>query len=95
MGLEEANPKRAVQSANTIAVFYIVSGLIPFAPDTFIARTHEALKISVVVTILALFVFGFVKGRITGASLIKCAIQTARIGGIAANAAFAPARLIG
>ncbi len=95
LGLEEPNPKRAVQSAITIAVSYIVGGLIPLAPYIFIAQTNEALKISVIVTILALFVFGFVKGKFTGAGPVKSAIQTALIGGIAAGVAFALARLIG
>lgn len=95
LGLEEPNPKRALQSAITIAVSYIVGGMIPLAPYIFIAQTHEALKLSVVVTILALFVFGFVKGRFTGANPLKSAIQTALIGGIAAGVAFALAKLIG
>lgn len=95
LGLEEPNPKRAVQSAITIAVSYIVGGLIPLAPYIFIAQTNEALKVSVIVTLLALFVFGFVKGKFTGACPVKSAIQTALIGGIAAGVAFALARLIG
>lgn len=95
LGLEEPNPKRAVQSAITIAVSYIVGGMIPLAPYIFIAQTHEALKLSVVVTILALFVFGFVKGKFTGANPLKSAIQTALIGGIAAGVAFALAKVIG
>lgn len=95
LGLEEPDPKRAVQSAITIAISYIVGGLIPLAPYIFIAQTSEALKVSVIVTILALFIFGFVKGKFTGAGPLKSAIQTALIGGIAASVAFALARLIG
>lgn len=95
LGLEEPDPKRAVQSALTIAVSYIAGGLIPLAPYIFIAQTHEALRVSVIVTILALFIFGFVKGKFTGAGSLKSAIQTALIGGIAAGVAFALARLIG
>lgn len=95
LGLEEPNPKRAVQSAVTIALAYGVGGLIPLAPYIFIPQTHEALKISVVVTLLALFIFGFVKGKFTGAGSVKSAIQTTLIGGIAAGVAFVLARLIG
>lgn len=95
LGLEEPNPKRAVQSAITIAVSYIVGGMIPLAPYVFVAQTHEALRISIVVTIIALFVFGFVKAKFTGANSLKSAIQTALIGGIAAGVAFALAKLIG
>lgn len=95
LGLEEPNPKRALQSAVTIALSYIIGGMIPLAPYIFIPQTSEALKISVIVTILALFVFGFVKGQFTGSSPFKSAFQTALIGGIAAGVAFLLARLIG
>ena len=95
LGLEEPNPKRAVQSAVTIAVSYIVGGLIPLAPYIFIAETRAALKLSVIVTLLALFIFGYVKGKFTGANPLKGAIQTALIGGIAAGVAFALAKLMG
>jgi hypothetical protein len=43
----------------------------------------------------ALVVFGFVKGRFTGARPWKSAIQTAFIGSAAAAAAFGIARLVG
>ena len=94
LGLEEPNPKCAVQSAITIAASYIVGGSIQLAPYIFINQTHEALKISVVVTIPALFVFGFIKGKSTGAGSLKSALQTALIGGLAAAAAFGIARAI-
>lgn len=94
LGLEEPNPKRAVQSAATIAVSYIVGGFIPLAPYIFIAQTHKALLVSVFATITALFVFGFVKGKFTGSRPIRSALQTALIGGLAAAAAFGIARAI-
>ena len=50
--------------------------------------------VSVIVTLLALVIFGYVKGRFTGAPPLRSALQTALIGGIAAAAAFAIARAI-
>lgn len=94
LGLDEPDPKRAVRSAITIALSYVFGGLIPLAPYIFVNATAAALKISVVVTIFALFVFGFVKGRFTGANPLKSALQTALIGSLAAGAAFILARLI-
>jgi VIT1/CCC1 family predicted Fe2+/Mn2+ transporter len=44
--------------------------------------------LSVAVTILALFVFGYIKGHFTGTRPIRSAFQTTLIGGIAAAAAF-------
>ena len=49
---------------------------------------------SVSVTLLALLVFGYVKGRFTGAGAMRSAIQTVVIGGLAAAAAFGIARVV-
>jgi VIT1/CCC1 family predicted Fe2+/Mn2+ transporter len=53
-----------------------------------------ALLFSIAVTLLALLVFGFVKGRFTGMKPLRSALQTALIGSVAAGAAFAIARAI-
>jgi VIT1/CCC1 family predicted Fe2+/Mn2+ transporter len=42
----------------------------------------------------ALAIFGFIKGRFTGARAFRSALQTMVIGGVAAAAAFGLARLI-
>ena len=76
LGLEEPDPSRAVSSALTIAGAYIAGGLIPLVPYMLIPSTHAALKASVVVTLLALLVFGYVKGRFTGTRPIRSALQT-------------------
>src|SRR5258705_11118433 len=67
LGLEEPDPKRAVRSAVTIAGSYVAGGLIPLAPYLMIARASDALLDSVVATAVALAVFGYVKGKFTGA----------------------------
>ncbi len=94
LGLEEPNPKRARQSASTIAGSYIAGGLIPLFPYLLVHSARGALSYSVAVTLVALFVFGFIKGRFTGVSPIKSASQTVVIGGTAAAAAFLIARWI-
>src|SRR5579872_2020230 len=65
LGLEEPDPRRALRSALTIAVSYIAGGLIPLAPYMFTDQAFGALKYSVAATIVALAVFGYVKGRFT------------------------------
>lgn len=95
LGLEAPDPKRALTSALTIAGAYVMGGFIPLSPYMLLARTHDALIVSVMVTLLALLVFGFVKGHFTGAAPGRSALQTMLIGGIAAAAAFGIARLIG
>lgn len=94
LGLEEPDPKRALQSALTIAFSYIVGGVIPLAPYMILQDARRGLYFSVIVTLVALLVFGFVKGHFTGVSKIKSGLQTALIGGLAASVAFYIAKLI-
>jgi VIT1/CCC1 family predicted Fe2+/Mn2+ transporter len=93
LNLEEPDPKRALYSAATIAASYVVGGLIPLSPYMLTHRVDEGLWWSVGVTIVALFVFGYMKGRFTGIYPLKGAIQTTLIGGLAAAVAFGLARL--
>jgi len=95
LGLEEPDPRRALASALTIALAYVVGGLVPLAPYFFQHEAHRALGVSVVFTLVALLVFGFFKGRFTGASPVRSGLQTALVGGLAAAAAFALAKLFG
>ncbi len=95
LGLEEPDPKRASRSALTIAVSYIAGGFVPLAPYFFFRTVPSALIGSVVVTLLALFVFGFIKGRFTTARPLRSAWQTVVVGGLAATAAFVIAKAIG
>jgi vacuolar iron transporter family protein len=99
LGLEKPDPKRALTSALTIALSYVAGGLIPLLPYIVAIYFHRlsvvgALLLSVGVTLLALFVFGFVKGRFTGTRPLRSALQTALIGSLAAGAAFLIARAI-
>ena len=93
LGLEEPDPKRAVRSALTIAVSYVAGGLIPLAPYMVTSQALPALEYSVAATIVALAIFGYVKGRFTGAPPLRSAVQTTVIGGLAAAAAFGIAKL--
>lgn len=93
LGLEEPDPKRASRSALTIAGSYIAGGLIPLAPYFIFRTIHSALIVSVVVTLLALLVFGYVKGRFTVKTPMRSAWQTVVVGGLAATAAFVLAKL--
>jgi VIT1/CCC1 family predicted Fe2+/Mn2+ transporter len=94
LGLERPDPRRARTSAAVIATAYVVGGLIPLAPYMLMHTARVALAFSVVVTLIALAVFGFVKGRYTGAKPIKSALQTTITGGLAATAAFLIAKAI-
>ena len=93
LGLEKPASHRARQSAAVIAFSYIAGGFIPLLPYMLL-QASSALRASVVITLIALFFFGAVKGRLTGGGTWKSALQTVFIGGLAAGAAYALARLL-
>jgi VIT1/CCC1 family predicted Fe2+/Mn2+ transporter len=95
LGLEKPEPDRAWKSALTIALAYVVGGLVPLSAYLVVSDAHRALRLSVGVTLAALAVFGAVKARFTGMGLLRGALQTSVIGGLAAAAAFGIARWIG
>lgn len=94
LGLEKPDPRRALSSALTIAGAYIAGGFIPLGPYFFTGNAKTALLISVGATLVALTLFGYVKGRFTGTRPVRSALQTLLIGGLAAAAAFGIARVI-
>jgi len=94
LGLEPPDPTRATRSAATIAGSYVAGGLIPLAPYMLTGEVFTALWISVGVTLLALFAFGWVKAKFTDVNPWRGALQTAFVGGLAATAAFLLARLV-
>lgn len=101
LGLERPAASRAHRSALTIAASYIAGGLVPLLPYMFVGTsvsflptTDAALKFSVLITLLALALFGALKGRLVGTGALRSALQTSLIGGAAAAAAYALARLM-
>jgi VIT1/CCC1 family predicted Fe2+/Mn2+ transporter len=94
LGLEKPDATRAPASALTIGASYIVGGLIPLLPYMLMADAAAALPVSIVLTLMALALFGGVKGSLTGGHPLRAAVQTVVIGGIAAATAFAIARLV-
>lgn len=95
LGLEQPDPKRATRSALTIALSYVAGGLVPLSPYFFLSNAHQGLAISVVITLIALTLFGYVKGKFTTPHPFRSAWQTALVGGLAASAAFLIAKLVG
>jgi VIT1/CCC1 family predicted Fe2+/Mn2+ transporter len=94
LGLEQPEPSRAWKSALTIALAYIIGGMIPLSAYLLLSDAHSALRLSAVVTLVALAVFGGIKGRFTGVPVLRSAFQTSIIGSLAAAAAFGIARWI-
>jgi vacuolar iron transporter family protein len=93
LGLDKPDPRRATKSALNIGLSYVAGGIIPLSPYFFISNAQEALKYSVVATLICLFVFGFFKSKITGVNPIWGALRVTAIGAMAAAAAFGVAKL--
>ncbi len=93
LGLEEPDPKREFVSAGTIAGAYIAGGAIPLAPYLLVGNVTLAFELSVIVTFLALLIFGYIRGVVVGISPWRSMLQTTLVGGIAAAAAFLLAKL--
>jgi VIT1/CCC1 family predicted Fe2+/Mn2+ transporter len=93
LGLDKPDPKRATKSALNIGLSYIAGGIIPLSPYFFIADSIQALKISVIATLICLFVFGYFKSRLTGVNPLWGALKVTLIGAFAAAAAFGVAKL--
>lgn len=94
LGLDKPDPRRARKSALNIGVSYIIGGLIPLSPYFFVNEGIAGLKISALVTLVCLFVFGYFKSRLTGTNPLKGALKVMLIGALAAGFAFGIARWI-
>lgn len=93
LGIETPDPKRARDSALTIGFSYMIGGFIPLLPYCLTDSISTALTASVVLTLVSLFAFGYVKGKFTVAKPFRSAWQTLGVGGLAAATAFLVARL--
>ncbi len=94
LGLDKPDEKRARKSAFNIGISYIVGGLVPLFPYFFVADTIQGLKISALITLICLFIFGFFKSKMTGVAPVTGALKVMLIGALAAAAAFSIARMI-
>jgi vacuolar iron transporter family protein len=93
LGLEKPDINRARDSGLTIGISYIIGGVIPLSPYFFLEDAHVALSYSVIVTLITLFIFGYLKSKVTDQDPIKGAFKVMLIGALAAGAAFYVAKL--
>ncbi|MBA3648228.1 MAG: VIT1/CCC1 transporter family protein [Chitinophagales bacterium] len=94
LGLEEPRINRARKSAFNIAVSYIVGGMIPLSAYFITSRPYDGLLISSAITLAALFLFGYLKAKLTDQPRWSGAWSTAGIGTLAAAAAYLIAKAI-
>lgn len=95
----QADVSRAYISALTIALGYLLGGLVPLTPYFFVNNNQTALFWSIGVMAFALFVFGYVKTLLVGEEerllCVKAGVQMMVLGGVAAGAAMGCVKAIG
>jgi VIT1/CCC1 family predicted Fe2+/Mn2+ transporter len=94
LGLDKPDPERARKSAFNIGFSYVAGGLVPLSPYFFVSDGLTGLKISSVITLCCLFVFGYFKSKLTDVHPLAGALRVMIIGALAAGCAFAVAKLI-
>ncbi|MGZ4383901.1 MAG: VIT1/CCC1 transporter family protein [Gaiellaceae bacterium] len=80
LGLAYEDPETARGDALVVGGMYAAAAAIPLWPYFFFG-VHSGLVVSLVVTALALFSLGIVKGRVVGAALVRSGLQVMLIGG--------------
>jgi VIT1/CCC1 family predicted Fe2+/Mn2+ transporter len=94
LGADQTDPARAAKSAWNIGFSYIAGGLVPLSPYIFTNTPIAGFKVSVVLTLTCLFIFGFIKSKIIGLNPVWGATRFTLTGALAAAAAFAAAKLL-
>ncbi len=95
LDLNTPDPNRPWKSGLTIATAYIIGGTIPMLPYIFTESSEIGLKFSAILTLIALFIFGIFKSKVTGQPLFSGALKVLLIGALAASAAYAIAKAMG
>lgn len=94
LGLDKPDEKRAEKSAFNIGASYIIGGLVPLMPYFFVTDTTQGLRLSAIITLICLFIFGYFKSKMTRVPPLAGGLKVMFIGALAAAAAFSIARLI-
>ncbi|ORY37652.1 hypothetical protein BCR33DRAFT_721381 [Rhizoclosmatium globosum] len=93
LNLEKPNASRVWISAVTIGSSYFMGGLVPLIPYMIEPNSNTAFYISIGVTLVALFIFGYVKAKFLGVNTpFRSAFEMMIVGGIASGASFGIAK---
>jgi len=94
LGLLEPAAGAAYKTSLTIGLSYLVGALVPLFPFLTPLTIHQALLLSSVTTLSALFLVGIFKSRFTGSAWWRSGLETTLIGAAAAAAAYVLVRLL-
>ena len=93
LGLSIETSTVKIPEALTMGVSYIVGSIFPLAPYFFLS-VRNALPVSILLTVLALIIVGFVKGRLANLRLLGSIIETVVVGGASAGGGYLLGTLI-
>jgi VIT1/CCC1 family predicted Fe2+/Mn2+ transporter len=88
MNSGEFNSRVQRDTALLIAAGYVIGGIIPVLPYVFSRSANGGLFVSCLVTVAALFMFGYFKAKLTSQQKWSGAIRSALIGCVSATAAY-------
>jgi len=88
LGLEKPDKDRARKSAFNIGFAYIAGGTIPLLSYVFTSTPDAGFKLSFLVTVVCLLLFGYYKSKVTGQKPVWGALKVTLIGVVAALAAY-------
>ncbi len=94
LGLEQPDKKRATKSALNIGLSYVVGGMVPLTPYFIVDDVHTGLLYSSIMTVIALFFFGYFKTKVIGNNPIVGALRMTITGVLAASVAYFVAKMI-
>lgn len=87
-------PSRSLAAGAVMFASYFIAGFIPLFPYIVVAE-DSALVLSVILSVFALFVLGFVGGALSKTPLLKGAFRMAVVGGIAIAVGITVGSLLG
>jgi VIT1/CCC1 family predicted Fe2+/Mn2+ transporter len=93
LGLSPDAGGAAFGDALAVGFTYLASAIVPLWPYFFFGL-YTALAISLACTLLALFLVGVAKGRVTRLSLVRAGLQVAIIGSASAGVGFAIGHIV-
>lgn len=93
--LEMPDKRQALLGALRIGMSYGIGGLIPLSAYFFTANSLNGLKVSALLTILALGLFGYFKSKFLDQPKLAGAFRFILVGTIASSVAFFFAKLLG
>ncbi len=93
LGISPDSGGAAFGDALAVGFTYLLAAIVPLWPYFFFSRS-TALAVSLVCTLLALFLVGVAKGRVTRLSLVRAGLQVAIIGSASAGVGFAIGHIV-